>query len=255
MSAFLKICSKPRNFRLFFCQFLPLILVSFFFFFFVLFFLHRQVDGGVQPQAALVGAESGVELHTVAAVGLEVAGIIFPNDAELDDTLGDRDDLERGAVLGVLLEERGVLEGEDELWKKFMSVPKSSQMLSGIVSAHPCRPARTRARWQGETWWLSCRSKCPKESTGSLRECDFPGYRCRLKLGCENAEGKERAKESTREAERAQTIYQRVCGWDGGGGRGRRTMGRWDGRRNHVALAPRTCRPKEAAAVGGLGNS
>ncbi len=69
----------------------------------------------MQAQAALVGAEGRVELDAVAAVDLEVAGIVLPHDAELDDALGDGGDLEGGAVLGVLLEERAVLEGEGEL--------------------------------------------------------------------------------------------------------------------------------------------
>jgi hypothetical protein len=72
----------------------------------------------VQTQAALVGAERRVELHTVTAVDLEVAGIVLPDNAELDDTLGDRDDLERRAELGVLLEEGAVLEREGELCEK-----------------------------------------------------------------------------------------------------------------------------------------
>jgi hypothetical protein len=54
-------------------------------------------------------------LHTVATVDLDVAGIILPDDAELDHTLGDRDDLERGAVLGVLLEEGAVLKSKGKL--------------------------------------------------------------------------------------------------------------------------------------------
>lgn len=128
VSAFLKICSKPKNFR-----------------------LHReettsrqqsrysdnssnqtgggevrsarrssknshgQVYGRVEAQAALVGAQRGVELDAVAAVDLEVALVVLPGDAELDDALGDRHDLQRRLVLGVLLEERAVLERAHEL--------------------------------------------------------------------------------------------------------------------------------------------
>jgi hypothetical protein len=58
----------------------------------------------VQAQAALVGAERRVELHAVALVDLALALVGFPDDAELDDALGD------------LLEERRLLEGGDELW-------------------------------------------------------------------------------------------------------------------------------------------
>jgi hypothetical protein len=70
----------------------------------------------VQAQAALVGAERRVELHAVALVDLALALVGFPDDAELDDALGDRDDLEGVFVFGVLLEERRLLEGGDELW-------------------------------------------------------------------------------------------------------------------------------------------
>lgn len=76
---------------------------------------NRQVDGRVQPQAALVGAQRRVELHTEAAVHLDIALVILPDDAKLDQPLGDGDDLEGGAVLGVLLEQGAVLEGRGEL--------------------------------------------------------------------------------------------------------------------------------------------
>lgn len=76
----------------------------------------RQVDGGVEAETALVGAESRVELHAVAFVHLALALVILPHNAELDDSLGNGDDLEGLLVLGVLLEEGGGLEGGDELW-------------------------------------------------------------------------------------------------------------------------------------------
>lgn len=44
-----------------------------------------------------------------------LAFIIFPDNAELNDTLGDGDDLKGLAVLGLLLEKSGVLEGGGEL--------------------------------------------------------------------------------------------------------------------------------------------
>lgn len=74
-----------------------------------------QVDGGVQTQAALVGAQGRVELDPVAAVDLDVALVILPLHAELDDALGDGGDLEGGAVLWVLLEQSAVLQGRGEL--------------------------------------------------------------------------------------------------------------------------------------------
>ena len=74
-----------------------------------------QVDGGVETETTLVGAKGGVELDTVTAVDLDVSLVILPDDAELDHTLGDGDDSESLAVLGVLLEESGVLEGRGKL--------------------------------------------------------------------------------------------------------------------------------------------
>lgn len=69
----------------------------------------------MEAQATLVRAQSRVELHTVSTVDLELAGVVFPGDTELNNALGDSTDLEGGAVLGVLLEEGAVLEGAGEL--------------------------------------------------------------------------------------------------------------------------------------------
>ena len=44
-------------------------------------------DGGVQPQAALVGADGAVALHAVAAVHVHVARVVHPRHAELDHAL------------------------------------------------------------------------------------------------------------------------------------------------------------------------
>ena len=78
-------------------------------------FLHREVDRGVQTQTTLVRAKGRVELHAVAAVDLDIAVVVLPDNTELDDTLRDRDDLESGAILGVLLEQGAVLEAQGEL--------------------------------------------------------------------------------------------------------------------------------------------
>src|SRR5690606_22488063 len=43
-----------------------------------------EVDAGVEPQAALVGTEGGVELHPEAAVDLDGAGVVDPRDPEDD---------------------------------------------------------------------------------------------------------------------------------------------------------------------------
>ena len=75
----------------------------------------RQVHGGVEAQAALVGAEGGVVLNAEAAVHVDVAQIIGPRDAELDLTLGFDDAVDDGqvGVLGVTLRERG--DGQEDL--------------------------------------------------------------------------------------------------------------------------------------------
>ena len=67
----------------------------------------RQVHGGVEAQATLVGAESGVELDAEAAVHVDVAFVIGPRDAELELALGfdDAVDDSQVGVLGVTLRE------------------------------------------------------------------------------------------------------------------------------------------------------
>lgn len=47
--------------------------------------------------------------------GCYLALVILPDNAELNHALGDGDNLESLAVLGLLLEESGVLEGGSEL--------------------------------------------------------------------------------------------------------------------------------------------
>ena len=55
-------------------------------------------------------------MHAEGIVDLDLALVVLPHDAELDDALGDGDDFEGVAVFGVLLEERAVLEGGGKLW-------------------------------------------------------------------------------------------------------------------------------------------
>ena len=74
-----------------------------------------QVDSGVEAETALVWAKGRVELDAVALVDVADALVVFPDNAELDDALGDRDDLESLLVLGVLLEDGRALEGGGEL--------------------------------------------------------------------------------------------------------------------------------------------
>jgi len=71
-----------------------------------------KVYAGVQPDTTLVGAKSRVKLDTIARVNVGSALVVLPDDAELDDALGDLDDFEGGLVLGVSLEERGDGSGE-----------------------------------------------------------------------------------------------------------------------------------------------
>ena len=53
----------------------------------------------MEAQAAFVGADGRVELHTVAAVDLIVALVIQPGDAELDGPLGLDHPLQKGCLL------------------------------------------------------------------------------------------------------------------------------------------------------------
>jgi hypothetical protein len=117
---------------------------------FLVHLLHRKVDRGVQSQAALVRAKGRVELHPVAAVDLQIAGIVFPDDTELNDALRDRGDLEGGPVLGELLEERAVLKRVGELCEKPASARRRSPS-GNVYLTHPCTPARTQAQKEGST--------------------------------------------------------------------------------------------------------
>ena len=64
-----------------------------------------QVDGGMEPQAALIGADGGVELDTVAAVDLHLALVIYPGHPEAHHALGLHEGLDDavGLVLGVFI--------------------------------------------------------------------------------------------------------------------------------------------------------
>jgi hypothetical protein len=55
-------------------------------------------------------------LDAISAVDLGLKLVIFPDDTELDDPLGNRNDLESFLVFRVLFEERGMLEGGGQLW-------------------------------------------------------------------------------------------------------------------------------------------
>ena len=71
-----------------------------------------QVHGGVEAQAAFVGADGAVELHAEPAVDVHLSGVVRPRHAEHQDPLGLDDALEDAGVfvLGV-----GFHEGHDGL--------------------------------------------------------------------------------------------------------------------------------------------
>ena len=71
----------------------------------------------MESETTLVGTKGRVELYSVSAVDLALSLVVFPDDTELDDTLGDGGDLEGLLVLGVLLEESRVLKGRGKLWR------------------------------------------------------------------------------------------------------------------------------------------
>lgn len=80
-----------------------------------------KVDSGVETETTLVRTESGVVLNTVTAVDLDLVLVVLPDDTELDDALGDGGNLESTLVLGVLLEEGGVLKGRGKLCNLLVS--------------------------------------------------------------------------------------------------------------------------------------
>lgn len=96
-------------------------------------------------ETALVWAEGGVELNTVALVDLWLQVVVLPNNTELDDALWDGNDLEGGLVLWVLLEEGGVLEGGCELCE----CVRRKHYYEVAIQAYRCRPAQTLARRLG----------------------------------------------------------------------------------------------------------
>lgn len=97
-------------------------------------FKNGQVDAGVKSETTLVGAKSRVELDSVTAVDLKVALVIFPDDTELNNTLRNGSNSKGSAVLGVLVEERAVLEGRGELYQS-----KLEWELVDVVNGH-CLP-------------------------------------------------------------------------------------------------------------------
>ena len=63
-----------------------------------------QIDGGVQTQTALVGADGTVELNPVAVVHLNLTLVIHPRNPEQDAALGSGQPLQQGvALVGILV--------------------------------------------------------------------------------------------------------------------------------------------------------
>lgn len=90
--AFLKICSKPR--------------LQYQHGSYSVLAVHAQlqdgeIDGRVETETALVGAESRVELDSVASVDGERTVVPLPGDTELDHSLGDLHDIESALVFRV----------------------------------------------------------------------------------------------------------------------------------------------------------
>ena len=81
-----------------------------------------EVDGGMEAQAALVGADGAVHLDAEAAVDLDLALVVDPGHAEHDHALGLGDALEDLglAVLRVLLDHE--LEGLGHLLDGLMEL-------------------------------------------------------------------------------------------------------------------------------------
>ena len=75
-----------------------------------------QIDRRVESQTAFVRTQGGIELHSIATVDLNLALVVFPDDAKLNDPFGDGGNLEGGSVLGILLEQRGIFERRGKLW-------------------------------------------------------------------------------------------------------------------------------------------
>ena len=64
----------------------------------------------MEAKTSFIWAQSGIELHAIAAVDVDGAFVVFPDDAELDDAFGDGGDFEGGFVFWVVFEEGGVFE-------------------------------------------------------------------------------------------------------------------------------------------------
>jgi len=87
--AFLKICSKPKNFKI-------------------------DKLSRVKSETAFVWPKGGIELHSVTSIHLNLSFVIFPHDSELNHAFGNRGDLKRLPVLWVPFKQGRILEGRGE---------------------------------------------------------------------------------------------------------------------------------------------
>lgn len=101
-----------------------------------------QVDSRMESKTAFVGSKSRVELYAVTLVDHAFALVILPDNSELDDAFGNRDNLECLLVLGVLLEDGRSLESGNEFCSKV------NWLLQSAVwsSTYPCVLAQTLAQ-------------------------------------------------------------------------------------------------------------
>ena len=104
----------------------------------------------MEAKSTLIRSQSGVELHTVAAIDLDLALVVFPYNAKLDDTFWDGGDFEGSLVFRFLLEEGGVLKGGRELYGEVSKPTRMAPVLEWeLLDSDLCKLARTRARTEG----------------------------------------------------------------------------------------------------------
>lgn len=70
----------------------------------------------MESQATLIRTQSRVELDSEATVHLQLAIVVFPHNAKLNDALWDGRDGQSGTVFGVVAEKCAVFEGASEFY-------------------------------------------------------------------------------------------------------------------------------------------
>ena len=96
-------------------------------------FQNALVDAGVEPKAALIGADGGVELDPVAVVHLDLALVVYPGDPEHDDPLRGSQPLQKGVLaVGCLILLDDHLQGLQHLGDGLQEF-----RLAGVLSGDP----------------------------------------------------------------------------------------------------------------------